>query len=93
ARLKQAEERLKTLSSDDIDKIERNLIAGLPATERTYNRETMREALAEYAAIGPAELRANLAWFLNEIIPVAEEVGARMCIHPDDPPFSLYGLP
>ncbi|TIP52509.1 MAG: mannonate dehydratase, partial [Mesorhizobium sp.] len=93
ARLKEAEARLKTLSNDDIDRIERNLIAGLPATERTYNRETMRDALADYAAIGPAELRANLAWFLKEIIPAAEEVGARMCIHPDDPPFSLYGLP
>jgi len=93
ARLEEAEARLKTLSSEDIDRIERNLIAGLPATERTYNRETMRDALADYAAIGPAELRANLAWFLKEIIPAAEEVGARMCIHPDDPPFSLYGLP
>src|SRR5262249_10859300 len=62
-------------------------------TERSYNRDTMREALAEYDDIGPAELRANLGWFLNEIVPVAEEVGARMCIHPDDPPFSLYGLP
>ncbi|NUS18812.1 MAG: mannonate dehydratase, partial [Mesorhizobium sp.] len=93
ARLKEAEARLKTLSSEDIDRIERNLIAGLPATERTYNRETMRDALADYAAIGPTELRANLAWFLKEIIPAAEEVGARMCIHPDDPPFSLYGLP
>jgi len=93
ARLQEAQARLKTLSSEDIDRIERNLIAGLPATERTYNRETMRDALADYAAIGPAELRANLAWFLKEIIPVAEEVGARMCIHPDDPPFSLYGLP
>jgi mannonate dehydratase len=49
--------------------------------------------LAEYDGIGPKELRDNLAWFLREIIPVAEEVGARMCIHPDDPPFSLYGLP
>ncbi|TIW16192.1 MAG: mannonate dehydratase, partial [Mesorhizobium sp.] len=93
ARLKEAEARLKTLSAEDIDRIERNLIAGLPATERTYNRDTMREALADYAAIGPVELRANLAWFLKEIIPAAEEVGARMCIHPDDPPFSLYSLP
>ena len=93
ARIAEAELRLKTLSAERIEQIERNLIAGLPATERSYNRETMREALAEYDEIGPAELRANLAWFLNEIIPVAEEVGTRMCIHPDDPPFSLYGLP
>jgi len=93
ARLKDAEARLKTLSGEEIDKVERNLIAGLPATERKYNRDTMREALADYDGIGPAELRANLAWFLKEIIPVAEEVGARMCIHPDDPPFSLFGLP
>lgn len=93
ARIAEAEARLKTLSTERIEQIERNLIAGLPATERSYNRETMRDALAEYDDIGPAELRANLAWFLNEIIPVAEEVGTRMCIHPDDPPFSLYGLP
>lgn len=93
ARIAEAQARLKTLSYEQIDKIERNLIAGLPATERSYNRQTMRDALADYAAIGPVELRANLAWFLKEIIPVAEEVGARMCIHPDDPPFSLYGLP
>ncbi|MDX8539650.1 mannonate dehydratase [Mesorhizobium abyssinicae] len=93
ARLEEAEARLKSLSDAQIEKVERNLIAGLPATERKYNRETMREALADYDAIGPAELRANLAWFLKEIILVAEEVGARMCIHPDDPPFSLFGLP
>ncbi|UVK37274.1 mannonate dehydratase [Mesorhizobium sp. AR10] len=93
ARVAEAEARLKALSDEQIDKIERNLIAGLPATERKYNRDTMREALADYDTIGPVELRANLAWFLKEIIPVAEEVGARMCIHPDDPPFSLFGLP
>ncbi len=93
ARIAEAESRLKALSTERIEQIERNLIAGLPATERSYNRETMREAVAEYDDIGPAELRANLAWFLEEIIPVAEEVGTRMCIHPDDPPFSLYGLP
>ncbi|PBB99245.1 mannonate dehydratase [Mesorhizobium sp. WSM3862] len=93
ARIAEAEARLKELSDEKIDRIERNLIAGLPATERSYNRDTFREALAEYDSIGPRELRDNLAWFLREIIPVAEQEGVRMCIHPDDPPFSLYGLP
>ncbi|RUW43693.1 mannonate dehydratase, partial [Mesorhizobium sp. M1A.F.Ca.ET.072.01.1.1] len=55
ARLEEAEARLKSLSDEQIEKVERNLIAGLPATERKYNRETMREALADYDAIGPAE--------------------------------------
>ncbi|TIN50916.1 MAG: mannonate dehydratase, partial [Mesorhizobium sp.] len=93
ARIAEAEARLKELSDEKIDRIERNLIAGLPATERSYNRDSFREALAEYDSIGPRELRDNLAWFLREIIPVAEQEGVRMCIHPDDPPFSLYGLP
>ncbi|TIT89031.1 MAG: mannonate dehydratase, partial [Mesorhizobium sp.] len=93
ARIAEAEARLKELGDEKIDRIERNLIAGLPATERSYNRDSFREALAEYDAIGPRELRDNLAWFLREIIPVAEQEGVRMCIHPDDPPFSLYGLP
>ena len=93
ARIAEAESRLRELSDENIDRIERNLIAGLPATERSYNRDSFREALAEYDSIGPKELRDNLAWFLREIIPVAEQEGVRMCIHPDDPPFSLYGLP
>ncbi|RWE53726.1 mannonate dehydratase [Mesorhizobium sp.] len=93
ARIAEAESRLKELSDEQIDRIERNLIAGLPATERSYDRDSFREALAEYDSIGPKELRDNLAWFLREIIPVAEQEGVRMCIHPDDPPFSLYGLP
>ena len=93
ARIAEAEARLKELSDEKIDRIERNLIAGLPATERSYNRDSFREALAQYDSIGPKELRDNLAWFLREIIPVAEQEGVRMCIHPDDPPFSLYGLP
>jgi len=93
ARIAEAEKRLKALTSEQVDQIERNLIAGLPATERKYDRDSFREALAEYDGIGPKELRDNLAWFLREIIPVAQEEGVRMCIHPDDPPFSLYGLP
>lgn len=88
-----AEDRLKTLSEDEMAKVERNLIAGLPATERAYTRDTFREALAEYEGITADTLRGNLQSFLREIIPVAEEAGVAMCIHPDDPPFSLFGLP
>ncbi len=93
ARIAEAEARLKETSTEAMAQTERNLIAGLPATERRYDREAMLEALRDYDDVGPAELKANLAWFLNEIVPVAEEVGSRMCVHPDDPPFSLYGLP
>lgn len=88
-----AEARFATLSDEDITRIERNLIAGLPATERSYDRASFKAALAEYQAIDAATLQANLVYFLKEIAPVAEDVGARLCIHPDDPPFSLYGLP
>ena len=55
--------------------------------------DDIRTMLARYASIGEAELRENLARFLQAIIPVAEELGIRMAIHPDDPPFSVLGLP
>jgi mannonate dehydratase len=88
-----AEARFKQLAPADIDRIERNLIRGLPATERSYDRASFKAALAEYDGIDATALRANLVAFLRDIVPVAAEVGARLCIHPDDPPFSLYGLP
>jgi mannonate dehydratase len=93
AQLRAASDRLTVLADDDVARIERNLIAGLPATERSYDRESFRRALEEYQGIDAETLRGNLQSFLREIIPVAEEVGARLCIHPDDPPFSLFGLP
>jgi mannonate dehydratase len=88
-----AEARFKAMSQDDIDTLERNLIAGLPATERTFDRTGFKAALADYDGITPDDLRANLVAFLGEIVPVAEECGVRLGIHPDDPPVPLYGLP
>jgi mannonate dehydratase len=88
-----AETRFKAMSPRDIDTLERNLIAGLPATERTFDRAGFKAALADYDDITPADLRANLIAFLSEIVPVAEEAGVRLGIHPDDPPIPLYGLP
>lgn len=88
-----ARQRLGEMEQTKIDRIERNLIAGLPATERQFNRASFLAALAEYDGVTADHLHANLARFLREIVPVAEEVGIRLCIHPDDPAFSLYGLP
>ncbi len=75
------------------DELERNVIAGLPASQASYDRETIQRAFAEYADVTPGDLQANLTTFLKEIVPVAEELGIRLGIHPDDPPFSLFGLP
>jgi len=92
-RVEEAEARFKAMDEDTQLRVERNLIAGLPATERVYDRPAFRAALAEYRDIDAAALRANLFHFLSQIIPVAAECGVNMCIHPDDPPFSLFGLP
>lgn len=93
AQIAAAETRFKSRSEAEMAQIEQVLIAGLPATERKYDRASFLEALADYDGMTGDDLRANLAYFLNEIVPVAQEVGVQMCIHPDDPPFSLYGLP
>ena len=93
AQVAAAESRFKELNDDQMARIERVLIAGLPATERQYDRTSFLQALRDYDGISADDLRANLRYFLQEIIPVAEVSGIRMCIHPDDPPFSLYGLP
>ncbi|MDH4040971.1 MAG: mannonate dehydratase, partial [Gammaproteobacteria bacterium] len=73
--------------------LERNIIAGLPGGEGSYDRQGIRRAIAEFISLGTEGMRANLVAFLEDVIPVAEEAGVRMCIHPDDPPFSLFGLP
>lgn len=73
--------------------LEKNIIAGLPGGEGSYTRDTIRDAIEEFIQLGTEGFRSHLFTFLKEIIPVAESVGAKMCIHPDDPPFSLFGLP
>jgi mannonate dehydratase len=91
--LAQAKARLDTMSSEEQALLEKNIIAGLPGGEGSYDREGIRAAIDQFIQLGDEGMRANLFAFLGEIIPVAEAVGVRMCIHPDDPPFSLFGLP
>ncbi|HTR12910.1 MAG TPA: mannonate dehydratase [Roseiarcus sp.] len=88
-----AKARHARMTSDDKARLERNLIDWLPAREFTYDRKSFKQSLALYAEIGVDEMRANLVAFVREIAEVAEEEGARLAIHPDDPAFPLFGLP
>jgi len=91
--LARAKERFDAMSETERELLEKNIIAGLPGGEGSYDRAGIRAAMAQFIALGTEGLRANLTKFLEEVIPVAEAAGVRMCIHPDDPPFSLFGLP
>jgi mannonate dehydratase len=73
--------------------LEQTIIAGLPGAEASYNRETFRNLITEYQGITAEELRASLIAFLRDVVPVAQETGVRLAIHPDDPPWPLFGLP
>lgn len=70
-----------------------NIIAGLPGAEEGYSLEQFQTILNSYATVGEKELRENLYAFIKAIAPVAENAGVNMAIHPDDPPFSILGLP
>jgi mannonate dehydratase len=80
-------------SQSQRDQLVHNVNAGLPGAYDRYDIPALRRLLDRYKGIGPAELRANLKRFLEAVIPTAQEVGVNMCIHPDDPPRPLFGLP
>ncbi len=69
------------------------IMAGLPGAYDRYDVEGLRAALATYDGIDREGLRANYARWLAEVIPTAEELGIKMCVHPDDPPRDILGLP
>lgn len=86
--------KFKTASPEIINDIKAAILMGLPGTGEKFELERFKQTLFEYKhAIGESQLRENLYYFLKQVVPVAEEVGSRLCIHPDDPPFELMGLP
>ncbi|NKN38285.1 mannonate dehydratase [Agrobacterium sp. a22-2] len=70
-----------------------SIMAGLPGAFDRYDIQSLREALKRYEGMDHDTLRANYARFLSEVIPSADELGMRFCVHPDDPPRDILGLP
>ena len=81
------------MSAAEIEQLTRNIIAGLPGAEEGYTLAEFQTQLDRYQHISKAQFKQHLAYFLQQIIPVAQQVGIKMAVHPDDPPRPILGLP
>jgi mannonate dehydratase len=85
--------RFAAMSRDERHRLERTIIAGLPGSEESFTSAALAAAIARYADIDADRLRAHHTAFLEAVCPVADDLGIRLVVHPDDPPFPIFGLP
>lgn len=93
ATLEAAGRRFAAMPEEAQRALERTIIAGLPGSEESFTSRSFLAAIATYADTGADRLRENHVAFLEAVCPVADELGLRLVIHPDDPPFPIFGLP
>ena len=89
----QANRRFAEMSEARKLALAKNVVFGLPGAAENFSLDDVRRHLAEYAAVSAERLRGHLVDFLAEVTPLAQDLGVRLCCHPDDPPFPLLGLP
>ncbi|MEA5461729.1 mannonate dehydratase [Arcicella sp. LKC2W] len=88
-----AKKKFESMSQEEINTLKNTALLGLPGSEEAFELDKFQGLLDNYKHIGDAELRQNLYYFIQQIAPIAEELGINLCIHPDDPPKPLLGLP
>lgn len=91
--LAKAKRRNEELSSEQKQKLYSNMMLGLPGSDDSFTPEIILRELKKYEHIDPKKLKEHLFYFLKQVVPIAEECGVKMAIHPDDPPYPVLGLP
>jgi mannonate dehydratase len=89
----EAADRFSKMSEFEKTRLQDNVLKGLPGTVDDLTIPVFKKMIAQYQGLTHQDLKLNLSYFLNAIIPIAEEHGIKMAIHPDDPPFDIMGLP